>query len=48
MRIGIRTYDLIRDSELSFLKQLRAEAEEVPREFDELLEAASAAPARNW
>jgi hypothetical protein len=37
----------IRERELDFLRELRDEAVEVPAEFDELLEMASAAPARD-
>jgi hypothetical protein len=39
---------VIRESELDFLRELRDEAVEVPAEFDELLEVASTAPARDW
>lgn len=39
---------VIRESELDFLRELRDEAAEVPAEFDELLETAAAAPARDW
>ena len=39
---------VIRERELDFLRELRDEAVEVPAEFDQLLEVASTAPARNW
>jgi hypothetical protein len=39
---------VIRERELDFLRELRDEADEVPAEFDELLDVASTAPARNW